>query len=381
MTPTASTAPTLGNEFILLGPGGSRPFDGTVIEEEIRAMWRSAAADGPTRGHAVYRAALANLVVPLAAEDHGRLTPVLVEVARRHPSRLILVEMHPDPDRDPLRARVTALCHLRPAGGGVVCSEQIILSAGPGAERLVPSAIRSMLVGGLPFVLLDIGGDGSRAWIEDLQRGADLVLGDSGLHQRAAEEGALWRVIASEGTARVHDLAWARLTPWRELLAEQFDALDAAASLSTLEQVTIENEGSSAEPSPSAFLFAGWLSARLGWTPEGRDGDALVLRSGHGALRLHLRHDAPGATHLVSRVRLQARPPHPLDLEIVRRGRDARASLHLRRPREEQRLVAFHYRDFATCLVAEIHRHEPNPTLEAAAHSAEALRGCWRHVP
>ena len=207
------------------------------------------------------------------------------------------------------------------------------------------------------------------------------MLGDSALHQRAAEAGALWRVIAKEGTARIHDLAWARLTPWREILAEQFDAPDATASLSTLEEVTIGYEGSSEEPSPSAFLFAGWLSARLGWTPERRDADALVLRSGHGALRLQLRRDADGATRLISSVRLRAHLPHPLDLEIVRPGQETRASLRVREPREEQRQVAFHYRDFATCLVAEIHRHEPNPTLEAAAHSAQALRECWRHVP
>jgi glucose-6-phosphate dehydrogenase assembly protein OpcA len=263
----------------------------------------------------------------------------------------------------------------------VVCSEQIILSAGPGSAGLVASAVRSMLVGGLPFVLLDIGGDGSRAWIEDLHDGADLVLGDSALHQRAAEAGALWRVIANEGTARIHDLGWARLTPWREVLAEQFDAPGATASLSTLEEVTIEYEGSSEEPSPSAFLFAGWLSARLGWTPVRRDAEVLALQSGHGAIRLQLRRDGDGAARLISRVHLRASPPHPLDLEIARLGQEARASLRVRQPREEQRLVAFHYRDFATCLVSEIHRHEPNPTLEAAAHGAEALRECWRHVP
>ncbi len=370
--------PALGEEFILLGPGGSLPFDGTAIEAELRAMWKSAAADGPTRGRAVYRAALANLAVPLDAVRHARVTPVLAEVTRRYPSRLFLVERQPDPARAPLLARVTALCHLRSAGGGIVCSEQIILQTGRGGEALLPSAIRSLLVGGLPFVLLDIGGEGSRAWAADLERDADLLLGDSALPGRLDRAAALWAAIASGGTARVHDLAWARLTPWRELLAEQFDDPAAAAALSTLDGISIAHGASPEEPAPPAVLLAGWLAARLGWTPERRDGDALVLRGAHGPLRLSWQADPDGAPIHVSRVRLRAAAPHELDLEIAHPRREARASLHARRPREERRFTAFRYRDFATCLVSELHRHEPNPTLEAAARRALDLLAAWR---
>ena len=373
--------PALAEEFILLGPAGSFPFEAAAIETELRAMWKSAASDGPTRGRAVYRAALANLAVPLDGAEHARITPVLAEVTRRYPSRLFLIERQPDPGRAPLLARVTALCHLRSAGGGIVCSEQIILQSGRGGEALLPSAIRSLLVGGLPFVLLDIGGEGSRAWAGDVQRDADLLLGDSALPGRLDRAAALWGAIAAGGTARVHDLAWARLTPWRELIAEQFDDTAAAASLSTLEEVSIGHGASPEGPAPPALLLAGWLAARLGWRPERRDGDALLLRGGHGPLRLSWEADPDGAPLHVSRVRLRAGAPHELDLEIAHPRHELRASLHARRPREERRFTAFRYRDFATCLVSELHRHEPNPTLEAAAHLALDLLATWRGAP
>ncbi len=376
-----AAGPALGEEFILLGPGGNLPFGATAIEAELRAMWSSAASDGPTRGRPIYRAALANLAVPLDAVEDGRVTPVLAEVTRRYPSRLFLVERQPEPARAPLLARVTALCHLRSAGGGIVCSEQIILQAGRGGEALLPSAIRSLLVGGLPFVLLGIGGEGSRAWADDVQRDADLLLGDSAFPGRLDRAAALWSSIAPGGTERVHDLAWARLTAWRELLAEQFDDPAATASLSTLEEVSIGYGPSPEGPAPPAVLLAGWLAARLGWTPERRDGDALVLRCGHGALRLSWEADPDGAPLHVSRVRLRAGAPHDLDIEIAHPHREARASLHARRPREERRSAAFRYRDFATCLVSELHRHEPNPTLEAAARSALDLLARWRGAP
>ena len=118
----------------------SRPFDITELEKDLRAMWRSTTGspggsmDAPRTG-SVYRAAMSNLVVPVDPERHARFAKVLIEVTRRHPSRLILVEIgaHGSPT---LHAEVAALCHLRPAGG-YICSEQIILRGDAEAGPLV----------------------------------------------------------------------------------------------------------------------------------------------------------------------------------------------------------------------------------------------------
>ena len=371
-------APLLGEEFMLLGPRGSRPFDAHELEAEIRSMWRSASADGPGRGQAVYRAALANLVVPLDEPGLKHLTPVLVEVTRRHPSRLFLIETTSGVPAGPLHARVTALCHLRAGGGGAVCSEQIVLQPGPGAEPLVPSAVRSLLVGELPVVLLDVHPGAPTPWRDELWSAADLSLGDSALGDDPEGALPLWDRLAREGTTRIHDLAWARLTPWREVLAELFDEPALGASLDTLEEVELSHgAGADGGPSPPALLLAGWLAARLGMAPDARVEGGLRLRSGRGAARLLFRRDSKDATRSVSKVRMRAGAPHPLSLEIVRHGRDPRAAVRIEGPVTGRREVPFHYREFAACIVGEINRHEPNPTLLEAVTSARALGRAW----
>jgi glucose-6-phosphate dehydrogenase assembly protein OpcA len=376
--PQGAAAPLIGEEFILLGPRGSRPFDAVDLEAEVRSMWRSASTEGPAQGQAVYRAALANLVVPLDVPGLKVLSSVLVEVTRRHPSRLFLIETASGAPAGPLRARVTALCHLRAGGGGAVCSEQIVLQPGPGAEPLVPSAVRSLLVGELPVVLLDVHPGAPAPWREELWRAADLSLGDSALHGDPEAAVPLWDRIVREGTSRIHDLAWARLTPWREILAELFDEPPLGASLETLEEVELyQGTGAGTGPSAPALLLAGWLSARLRWIPERKEDGSLRLRGGRGPVRFHFRRDAEDETRSISRVRMRGAAPHPLSVEIVRHGRDPRAAVRIDEPLTSRREVSFHYREFASCIVGEIHRHEPNPALLEAVSSAQALRRAW----
>ena len=373
------SAPLLGEEFMLLGPRGSRAFDAAGLESEIRSMWRTASAEGPARGQAVYRAALANLVVPLDAPGSKQLSSVLVEVTRRYPSRLVLIETGSGAPAGPLQARVTALCHLRAGGSGAVCSEQIVLQPGPGAEPLVPSAVRSILVGELPVVLLDAHPGAPGPWRDELWRAADLSLGDSALGDDPEAALLLWDRIARDDTSCIHDLAWARLTPWREILAELFDEPGLAASLDTLAEMEIHfGAGPSGEgPSAPALLLAGWLAARLGMTPEDREGEALRLRSARGSVRFLFRREAKDASRTVSKVRLRAAPPRPLSLEIAHRGRDPRAAVRVDDPVAGRREVPFHYREFAACIVGEIHRHEPNPALLEAVAAARGLGRAW----
>src|SRR5512139_2322843 len=91
-------------------------IDVAAIERELAAMWRSASAERE-RG-AVTRACRTNLIV-LDGIDPA----VLEEVTRRHPARLITVttagnEAGEPAGGVPLAATVSALCHLRPGGGG-----------------------------------------------------------------------------------------------------------------------------------------------------------------------------------------------------------------------------------------------------------------------
>ena len=95
---------------------------------------------------------LANLVVFGQSADPARLRAALDTVTTRFPCRTIVVRRSDEPGRT-VAAEVSALCHLPAPGLPQVCSERIVLRAGPQAGDLLPGAVRPLLEADLPFVL------------------------------------------------------------------------------------------------------------------------------------------------------------------------------------------------------------------------------------
>ncbi len=365
---------TNGTEpLLLLGKEGERPFDAAAIERELRALWKSAA---PAKG-ALYRAALANVIVPLDAATHTPLDPVLADMTRRHPSRLFRLERapaapaHPSTAVAPLLARATAVCHMRPGGGGLVCSEQIVLVSTPAAEPLVPSAVASLLVGDLPVILLRLDGDREPESWGALEAMADVVLEDSATRDDAASMATIWNQIAERGSRRARDIAWARLAPWRELLAEVFDQPAASGAITGLRDVVLHYGG--AAPPAGAWLLAGWIASRLGWILRERHDTRYRFEAPGRSVTIAFERDHDLADPLLAAVRLRSGKPHPLDVVVSHRRRAGSATVEFVAP--EPRLLErrFAYRELAACLIGEIHRHEPNPALDAAAPVAASL--------
>ncbi len=361
--------------FVQDAPGADRPFEASAIESELRAMWKRAGGtvsppvpEAPAG--AIYRAALSNLVVPLDPSLATRLTPVLVDVTRLHPSRLFSVGAGSGPSGAGLRARIGAICHRRDTGGGLVCSEQVALDADEKSASLIPSAVRSLVIGDLPTVHLHFHPRLDLPWIRELMEMADLILVDSCLAPPGSEP-EVWRFVEHLGSRRVHDLAWARLMPWRAILAEVFDEKEYLPSLRTVRRVEIG-------PPPPAWRLAGWLASRLGWKAEGGDRGGIVLRSGTGAVTMILQGTGHGEERLLERIRIQSGEPHRFEAEILHHGRERTASIAVRAPVESTCDVPFGYREFAACIVGEIHRHAPNRPMEAATRAAEDMMRFWR---
>ena len=81
------------------------------------------------------------------------LGPVLETVIARFPCRAIVLCWGRTIPSAEIAAEVSALCHLPAPGLPQVCSERIVLRAGPNAVDLVPGAVRSLLEADLPMVL------------------------------------------------------------------------------------------------------------------------------------------------------------------------------------------------------------------------------------
>jgi glucose-6-phosphate dehydrogenase assembly protein OpcA len=366
-TPAAGRAPAdMAAPFVLVGDG-EQPFDAAALERQLQALWKSQ----PTT-NAFYRAALANLIVPLEGPGLEQMAPVIAEVSRRHPARIFRIDPATGPPGDParLRARASALCHLREGGAGFVCSEMVVIEYTATTAALVPSAVRSLLIGDLPAVLLAMTPAPQPSWMEALAGVADLVIADSCVEEEPAALAAIWERTGRKG-APMHDLAWARLEPWRSVLARLFDTPEAAPALSGLRDLTLAHGG--AAPPSTAWLLAGWMASRLGWKLERRDGTRWTFRSAAGAVEVTLQRDESVADAVLLSAHVRAAGAHPLDARVEHVAGEETARLELLAPRNDVRAIPFERRDLAPAIVGEMQRRLPNRAFHDAARAARAM--------
>jgi glucose-6-phosphate dehydrogenase assembly protein OpcA len=254
--------------------GGRTHIDVRAIERELTVLWKQAAEDQDEGGQAVTRTCVLNLVIATAGgravED---VTATVAELTARHPNRAIVVSATPDAGAELFEAWVQAHCQMPSPGRPQVCCEQITIEARGAAVARVPGTVLPLLVPDVPVMLWWPRGEPFDSPIFsrmcDL---ADRIIVDSASF--AAPEAGLPRLSALLAERKaVSDLAWARLTPWRELIAQFFDAPAMLPHLEAIERVVVEVEARTGEPADrtQAFLLVGWLGARLGWRPVARD--------------------------------------------------------------------------------------------------------------
>jgi glucose-6-phosphate dehydrogenase assembly protein OpcA len=248
--------------------GERTPVDVRAIERELTALWKQAADDQDEGGQAVTRTCVLNLVIATAGgRAVDEVTATVGELTARHPNRAIVVGATPGATDELLDAWVQAHCQMPGPGRPQVCCEQITIEARGSAVARVPGTVLPLLVPDVPVMLWWPRGEPFDSPIFsrmcDL---ADRIIVDSASF--AAPEAGLSGLAALVAERKaVSDLAWARLTPWRELIAQFFDAPAMLAHLDTIERVTLEVEARAGEPvdRTQALLLVGWLGSRLGW--------------------------------------------------------------------------------------------------------------------
>src|SRR5271165_119012 len=115
--------------------GQGIPVDLRDVETTLEQLWGPAAemVGGPQPEHPnVTRIVLADLVVERLTPEAESLRPVVEAVITRYPCRAIVIRGSNDRERR-ITAEVSALCHLPDPGMPQVCSERILLHAGPNA--------------------------------------------------------------------------------------------------------------------------------------------------------------------------------------------------------------------------------------------------------
>jgi glucose-6-phosphate dehydrogenase assembly protein OpcA len=251
--------------------GQGVPVDPRDIETELTNLWGPAAeqAGGPDLENPhVTRIVLANLVVEGRLADSPQWTEVLDTVTARYPCRAIVLHRTDDPARR-VQAEVSALCHLPAPGLPQVCSERIVLSAGPRAIDLLPGAVRPLLEADLPFVLWWTDDPRSdEALFRDLADECSRLILD--LPDPGADPAAIRFGLDPRITPYGRDTAWFGLTRWRELIAQFFDPPCHHDTLDRISSVQIRAQVPSGSTPPRlAVWLAAWLAGQLGWQQQG----------------------------------------------------------------------------------------------------------------
>ncbi|TDD16146.1 glucose-6-phosphate dehydrogenase assembly protein OpcA [Nonomuraea diastatica] len=251
------------------------------------------------------------------------------EAAREHPSRIIVVIKREDDEPIRLDAELRI--------GESTPGEVVVLRLYGELTDHADSVVSPLLLPDTPVVVWWPGAAPKVPSKDSIGALAQRRITDA----RGLDEGGIQSlVIRAKGYARGDtDLSWARLTPWRSLLAAAFDQ-----PVGQVREGAVEG----AKGHPSAPLLASWLSERLGAPIEVTDSAGPGLTSvrlslGDGELSIH-RTDARLAT--------------------------------LSRPGQPDRNVALARRHTSELLAEELRRLDSDEVYEAAVkHFARTYKG------
>jgi len=187
----------------------------------------------------------------------GELATALAGLRHSRPSRALVA--CGDPAADAVTASPSVFCAPMQEGGkAIVCSELVRLD-GPASGDALASMAASLLLPDLPvFLFWTAPPDFDRPVFKALRTLATRLVTDSTRFPATLD--ALGAVVAQDREV-VTDLAWTKITGWREVVASIFDDPDHRDALARLEHVAIDYiRGSDAQ----ARLLGGWLVVGTG---------------------------------------------------------------------------------------------------------------------
>ena len=262
-----------------LGTGGGRRHAGAArprVEETLMMRRHHRARKNPARnwricgyrrqteqaegGTGVLRACSMTLVV-LAEEreDAQAIGETLAALMPEHPGRAIVMRLRGEGERS-LAERVFAQCWMPFGQRRQICCEQMEITASDASLPDLPPVVLPLAVPDLPVIV----------WCRSprlfempafaqLAAMAQKVVVDSAGARDPARHSARRTKTGANGTL-LGDLAWTRLTRWREMLAQVFENQQNAAQLTRVSRAAVEWGGSRFS---AGLYLAAWVGASL----------------------------------------------------------------------------------------------------------------------
>jgi len=206
------------------------------ILRELAALWTQQGQQGDA---GVLRACtMTLLVIAEAADDAAALGETVAALMPEHPARAILIRLRGEGERA-LSQRVYQQCWKPFGQRQQICCEQIEITASDAALADLPSVILPLAVPDLPVILwCQSARLVRRPEFGEIAGMATKVVIDSA----AAGDSTDAIVCMADGVRSggiLADLAWTRLTRWRETLARVFENRDTLARLSEVDSVQV----------------------------------------------------------------------------------------------------------------------------------------------
>ncbi|HZR44183.1 MAG TPA: glucose-6-phosphate dehydrogenase assembly protein OpcA [Ktedonobacteraceae bacterium] len=251
------------------------------VESELTFLWHMAADNMRISQNINVRTSVLNLIIcAFDTETARKASALLREVASTHIGRVTILIF--DTNSSTSNA-VTSWVTLRsfPIISDIMRHhfEQITVQATGSAIRSAANIVQPLLKPDLPVYLWWLGDPPDDETIfHNLINISNRIIVDSSTFFKP-EEGIskLSTILQASPNSALSDLNWARVTPWRELIAQFFDASDYRPYLQGVDEIEIEHavnpssrptltaQGDTTPNPTRALLLAAWLKTRLSW--------------------------------------------------------------------------------------------------------------------
>ncbi|MEO8595717.1 MAG: glucose-6-phosphate dehydrogenase assembly protein OpcA [Candidatus Solibacter sp.] len=289
-----------------------------AILHELAALWTQ---EGKLGDAGVLRAcSMTLLVLAEFEEDSAELAETMAALMPEHPARSILVRVRQDGERA-MSERVYQQCWKPFGQRQQICCEQIELTASDAALADLPSVILPLAVPDLPVILWCRSARLTRRGeFAGIAGTASKVVIDSAPAEDAVD--ALERIAAAaRNDGVIADLAWTRLTRWRETLARVFENRDTLARLPEVNRIRV-SYGPGNET--AAWYLAAWAAGALesvgqAVTPQvEKQGESLRLELTGEGFQVSLSRDGERLVAVVNEQSNCTNLPRPTDYMLLR---------------------------------------------------------------
>ena len=249
-------------------------------EEELALLWKMSADNMRTAQNTNVRTSVLNLIISAPdLESAQHASKLLRDLSSMHLARVTIVILD-NSEGASLSTWVTLRCFSVLSDLMRHCFEQTTVLASGSAVRAIANIIQPLLKPELPVYLWWLGDPPSDDTVFNrlVALSSRVIVDSTSFFNPEQDMCTLASLLQGSPDSALSDLNWARLTPWRQLIAQFFDVAAYRPYLAGINSIEIAHaaapiatpmraESGDVSPNPArALLLAGWLKARLGWT-------------------------------------------------------------------------------------------------------------------